>query len=131
MTSTMDNIKIGDYFTRIPKCEADGSNYTIYKARMEYAADSASIRDHLDGTAIAPFPVTVPGIGATQAELTSFAQYERELTLFRARQGVLKQAIASTIPDDLFFARSERRRRRRHVEASSRGIRAQIQDGRS
>ena len=99
----MDNIKIGDYFTRIPKCEADGSNYTIYKARMEYAADSASIRDHLDGTAIAPFPVTVPGIGATQAELTSFAQYERELTLFRARQGVLKQAIASTIPDDLFL----------------------------
>jgi hypothetical protein len=37
------NTKLGEYFLCIPKCEADGTNWSIYKHRLSYAADAAGL----------------------------------------------------------------------------------------
>ncbi|KAJ7738717.1 hypothetical protein B0H16DRAFT_1325208, partial [Mycena metata] len=46
--------KLSDYFLRVPKCEADGTNWNIYKSRFIYAADTAGLKEHLDATQVAP-----------------------------------------------------------------------------
>ncbi|KAJ7315483.1 hypothetical protein DFH08DRAFT_820414 [Mycena albidolilacea] len=33
--------KPADFFLRIPKCEGDGTNWSVYKSRFSYAADAA------------------------------------------------------------------------------------------
>ena len=56
------NGKVLEFFTKIPKLETDRSNWVIFKNQFLYAADVASLKEHIqvDGTGAAPRPVTFP-----------------------------------------------------------------------
>ena len=66
------NGKVIEIFAKIPKLEADGSNWVIFKDRFLFAAAAASLRDHIDGKGAAPKPVTF----ASSSGLLSAAQQE-------------------------------------------------------
>ncbi|KAJ7105548.1 hypothetical protein C8R44DRAFT_581935, partial [Mycena epipterygia] len=100
----LSNAKLGDYFLRIPKCEADGTNWSVYKHRFTYAADASGLGDHLNDTYLPPVPPTPPSsTPPSQAELDRKDTYEKALKAFKSGEAVVKQAIASTIPDAMFL----------------------------
>ncbi|KAJ7615618.1 hypothetical protein DFH06DRAFT_1239637, partial [Mycena polygramma] len=96
------NSKLSDYFLRVPKCEADGTNWSIYKNRFSYAADAAGLADHLVDTHVAPVAPTTAS-PPTAAENAALEAHEKELKVFKSGQAIVKQAIASSIPDPLFL----------------------------
>ncbi|KAF7333873.1 Retrovirus-related Pol polyprotein from transposon TNT 1-94 [Mycena venus] len=100
------NSKPADFFLRIPKCEADGTNWSVYKSRFSYAADAAGLSDHLLDTYLAPAaPVTTttPPQALTPTEVAAIEAHDKELKIWKSGQAIVKQAIASTIPDALFL----------------------------
>ncbi|KAJ7663754.1 hypothetical protein DFH06DRAFT_986601, partial [Mycena polygramma] len=94
--------KPSDFFLRIPKCEGDGTNWSVYKSRFTYAADAAGMSDHLLDTYIAPTPPTTAS-PPTAAEAAALDAYDKELKIWKSGQAIVKQAVASTIPDALFL----------------------------
>ncbi|KAJ6586057.1 hypothetical protein B0H19DRAFT_1250793 [Mycena capillaripes] len=68
------NSKLSDYFLRVPKCEEDGSNWSVYKNRLMYAADAATLGDHLSLTytaSVTPAMSTQPTATETAAQQAS------------------------------------------------------------
>jgi hypothetical protein len=96
------NSKPSDFFLYIPKCEGDGTNWSIYKSRFSYAVDAAGMSDHLSDTHLAPTAQTTAS-PFTATEATSLEAHEKELKIWKFGQAIVKQAIASTIPDALFL----------------------------
>ena len=43
------NGKVIKFFAKIPRLEADGSNWVIFKDRFLYAAATVSLLNHIDG----------------------------------------------------------------------------------
>ena|SRR5882762_6116716 len=102
----MSTGKLLEFFIRIPKLLPDGSNWVIFKDRFAFAAAAAVLNKHLDGTATEPgspaFSVTGP-TPLTAAQTTEVEAYKAALSIWQTGEAVLKQAIASTIPDSLFL----------------------------
>ena len=98
--STANNKQL-EFFARIPKLESDGSNWVIFKDRFLYAAAAASLKDHIDGTASAP----VAPVGSSTKPLPEdvMAEYEAALAKWNIDEAIIRQAIASIIPDSLFL----------------------------
>ena len=96
------NGKPSDFFLRIPKCEVDGTNWSVYKSRFSFAADAAGLADHLLETHIAPIAPTISS-PPTATDTVALEAYDKELKAFKSGQAIVKQAIASTIPDGLFL----------------------------
>ncbi|KAJ7330318.1 hypothetical protein DFH08DRAFT_966885 [Mycena albidolilacea] len=65
--------KPADFFLCIPKCEGDGTNWSVYKTVL------------------------------TPAEVTAAEAYNKELKVYKSGQAIVKQVIASTIPNALFL----------------------------
>jgi hypothetical protein len=102
----MSSGKLLDFFVRIPKLLPDGSNWVIFKDRFAFATAAAVLHKHLDGlaselTALA-FSLTGP-MPLTAVQTAEVEAYEAALLIWQTGEAVLKQAIASTIPDSLFL----------------------------
>ena len=99
------NGKVIEFFAKIPRLEADGSNWVIFKDRFLYAAAAASLLDHIDGKGAAPKPVTFASssgpLSADQRE--ALDDYAEQLSRWQSNEAIIRQAIASTIPDSLFL----------------------------
>jgi hypothetical protein len=96
------NSKPADFFLRIPKCEAYGTNWSVYKSRFKFAADATGMANHLLATYLAPTAPTTAS-PPTPAEAAALEAHKKELKLYKSGQAIVKQAIASTIPDALFL----------------------------
>ncbi|KAI0739283.1 hypothetical protein C8Q80DRAFT_1112988, partial [Daedaleopsis nitida] len=117
-------VKLGnDDSVRVPRLEASGGNWVLFKARLTWAADVKGVAGHLDGTSQEPTapagataltvtaaPATGTAATTTTATTTTAAtldpsqvQYETDLATWRKGEVVLKQLLASTIPDSLFM----------------------------
>ncbi|KAF8811069.1 hypothetical protein BYT27DRAFT_7064489, partial [Phlegmacium glaucopus] len=95
-------------FAHIPKLEIDGSNWVIFKDRFLFAAAAASLKGHIDGTGKPPVAVTVPAIQVGMEPLTkeqkeSLIEYENSRVKWEMEENIVKQALASVIPDSLFI----------------------------
>lgn len=118
------SVKLGDDFVRVPRLEAAGANWVLYKDRMLWAADAKGIRGHLDGSTTEPVrpastaaqattAATQAGTGtaaATTQTTTTVAapdpaqiKYEEDLVQWRKNEAIVKQLIAATISDSLFL----------------------------
>ncbi|KAJ7223769.1 hypothetical protein C8J57DRAFT_991787, partial [Mycena rebaudengoi] len=86
----------------IPKCKADGTNWSVYKSRFSYAANAAGMGDHLLKTHVAPTAPTTAS-PPMAAEAIALEAHDKELKAFKSGQAIVKQAIVSTIPDPLFL----------------------------
>src|SRR5882762_1953369 len=100
------NGKLLEFFVRIPKLEVDGSNWVIFKDCFAFAAAAAGLEKHIDGTGSAPNP-PVFALGGptplTTAQTTEIEQYEEKQSKWMMGEAVVRQAIATTIPDSLFI----------------------------
>lgn len=100
----MASVKLDDFF-RVPKLEVDGSNWVVYKDRLQWAADARGYLFHLDGTHSVPTAPPAPADPAapTPAETAALATYNTALAEWTKGEAIVKQMIASTIPDSLFM----------------------------
>ena len=98
------NSKLLEFFVHIPKLEVDGSNWVIFKDRFLFAAAAASLKNHIDGIGeapVAPTPVTREPLTEVQEE--ALKEYELLHTKWEMEENIVKQALASVIPDSLFI----------------------------
>jgi hypothetical protein len=98
------NSKLLEFFTHILKLEPDGSNWVIFKDCFLYVADAASLKPHVDGTGKVPVAIMVVSAGAlTEQQAKELKEYEEALTKWQVEEAIIRQAIASIIPDSLFL----------------------------
>jgi hypothetical protein len=98
--------KLGDDFLRVPKLASDGKNWVIYKDRLMLSLDAHGISGHLDGTSTEPKDPVVRDLVAaqlTEDEEKAVTAYQKELRGWKQSEAIVKQEIASTIPDSLFM----------------------------
>ena len=75
----------------VPKLSADGSNWVIYRDRMDWAMSSRDLGDHLTND-------TMPaayGLAGTIGGVTAPTRWARG-------EATVKQAIAASVPDSVF-----------------------------
>src|SRR6202522_339702 len=99
------NGKILEFFTKIPKLEADGSNWVIFKDRFLFAAAAASLVSHIDGTGVAPTLETgFPRCGLlSEAQQAELDKYTSDLAGWETDEAMIRQALASSISDSLIL----------------------------
>jgi len=101
--------KLGDDFLCVPKLAADGENWVTYKVRLQWSIDARGLLSHLDGTEKKPVdPSMLTGRGASWVpsmpdEMKEIVVYNSANKEWRMGEAVVKQQIASTIPDTLFI----------------------------
>ena len=99
--------KLGDEFLRIPKLDVSGSNWVIFKDRFIWALDACGILDHVDGTSkelANPISVEDQAKGALTTEQTKIeTDWRKDTREWKQGEAVVKQQIASSIPDSLFM----------------------------
>ena len=90
---------------QIPKLETDGSNWVIFKDHFIFAAAAADLEKHIDGMGTIPIPPAF-ALGPTPLTAEQMAEvklYEENQSKWVTNEAVIKQAIATTIPDSLFI----------------------------
>ena len=98
------NSKLLEFFIHIPKLEVDGSNWVIFKDRFLFAAAAASLKGHIDGTGKPPVnPVLTPCEPLTEDQKLVINEYNTLLMKWEMEENIVKQALASVIPDSLFI----------------------------
>ncbi|KAG1819126.1 uncharacterized protein BJ212DRAFT_1268541 [Suillus subaureus] len=103
------NSKLREDFLCVPKLAADGENWMTYKDRMQWSVDACGFLGHLDGTNKKPVDtLTLSGRGASWSpsmmdEVRELAAYKTTLKEWGMGEAIMKQQIASTIPDSLFI----------------------------
>ena len=98
------NSKLLKFFVHIPKLEIDGSNWVIFKDCFFFAAATASLKGHIDGTGKPPEnPMPISCGPLTEDQKTAMSEYGALLTKWEMKENIVKQALASVIPDSLFI----------------------------
>ena len=97
------NIKLGNNFLPIPKLPANRKGFVIWKERLELSICACGLYGHLDGTVTRlDNPSTRPkGSTLTVEEVSSNAQYVKDLNQYLQVEAVVFQQIALTIPNSL------------------------------
>src|SRR5580765_1299605 len=57
----MSTTKLGDDLMRVPKLDAGGNNWVIYKDRFLWAIDARGLLEHVDGSEREPSKPTLKG----------------------------------------------------------------------
>ena len=99
------NGKLLEFFLRLLKLSVDGANWIVFRDRFVFAADAASLLNHIDGKGSVPtelFPKTA-GMTMSADQTTKWADYETEKKIWYQGEAVVKQGIAGAIPDSLFI----------------------------
>jgi hypothetical protein len=108
-TNTLSSTaKLGEYFAKLPACKADGTNWVFFRDRFLFAIDAAGLSDHFEagpfGTAAAPTaPTVVDTANPTADEVKANNDYLARRRFWKSEQAVIKQGLASVIPDSLFL----------------------------
>ena len=100
------NRKLLKFFVRIPKLEIDGLNWVIFKDHFAFAAAAADLKKHTDrtGTPLNPPIFTWTGpTPLTSDQITEYEEYQGKQSKWLMGEAVIKQAIATMIPDSLFI----------------------------
>ena len=108
--------KLGDDLMKVPKLDASGTNWVIYKDRFLWAVDARGLLDHVDGSGWEPRrpPVMMTRVtganGIEKDEETPdnddeirLLQWQEQVKMWKRGEAVIKQQIAATIPDSLFI----------------------------
>jgi hypothetical protein len=112
--------KLGDDLMKVPRLEAGGANWVVYRDRFLWSVDARGLLEHVDGSEKEPVcpvkPRMVPRKDSegketrdlvhapyTQEEERSIKEWKAELKAWKRGEAVVKQQIAATIPDSLFM----------------------------
>ena len=86
--------------------EIDGSNGVIFKDRFAFAAAAADLEKHIDRTGTPlnlPIFIWTGPTPLTSDQITEYEEYEVKQLKWLMGEAVIKQAIATMIPDSLFI----------------------------
>ena len=104
-TMSTANGKVLEFFTKIPKLEANGSNWVIFKDCFLFAVAAASLSSHIDGTGAEP--TLAPGIPRSGVLLESqqekLNKFTSNFAQWQSDEAIIRQVIASSILDSLFL----------------------------
>jgi len=112
--------KLGDDLMKVPKLEAGGANWVIYKDRFIWSVDARGLLEHVDGSEREPVcpvkPRMVPKKDSegnntrktvqathTRGEERNMKEWKMVLKEWKQGEAIVKQQIAATIPDSLFM----------------------------
>ncbi|KAF7355977.1 hypothetical protein MVEN_00927100 [Mycena venus] len=96
--------KLGKYFTKLPACKANGTNWVFFRDRFLFTLDAAGLSEHFDTIAAAPIaPSFVDPKAPTADEVKANMEYLMWKRIWKLEQAVIKQGLASVIPDSLFL----------------------------
>ena len=112
--------KLGDDLMKVPKLEAGGANWVVYKDRFVWSVDARGLLEHVDGSEREPVcpvkPRMVPRKDSegkdtrdvvqaayTREEERDIKEWKAELKEWKRGEAIVKQQIAATIPDSLFM----------------------------
>jgi hypothetical protein len=112
--------KLGDDLMKVPRLEAGGVNWVVYKDRFLWSVDARGLLEHVDGSEREPMcpvkPQMVPRkddegkdtrdfvqAAYTQEEKREIKEWKAELKEWKRGEAIVKQQIAATIPDSLFM----------------------------
>ena len=87
----------------LPKLAADGSNWIIWKTRMQVFLGAKKIIAHLDSSAAPPQEPQPPATNANNDELKMYEKEKEKFTLWTQGDTEAKHYIISTIPDSLLI----------------------------
>jgi hypothetical protein len=99
------NGKVLEFFTKIPKLEADGSNWVILKDCFLFVAVAVFLSAHIDGMGAEPtlsmgFPVS--GI-LSESQKKELDKFTLDSAHWQSDEAIIRQVIASSISDSLFL----------------------------
>ena len=100
------NVKHGDEFWRVPKLDASGKDWPLWKGRLELSLLARGLSEHLTGTGIPIDPAVGKPAGwspATADELIAKQAYETDIKKWNEDDVIIRQQIAVLIPDSLFI----------------------------
>jgi hypothetical protein len=100
------NGKLLKFFVQIPKLEIDGLNSVIFQDHFIFVAATTNLGMHIDGmgTVLNPPAFSLGSPTPLTADQTAeIEQYEEKQSKWMMGKAVIKQAIATTIPDFLFI----------------------------
>ncbi|KAJ7620713.1 hypothetical protein DFH06DRAFT_1233588 [Mycena polygramma] len=114
MNPLSSTARLGEYFTKLPACKADGTNWVFFRDRFLFALDAAGLSDHFETTAAAPAaPTIVDAAAPTTEEAKANDKYLARRRVWKSEQAIIKQGLASVIPDALFLKVKGKRWRRK------------------
>ena len=104
----MSTTKLGEYFAKLPACKANGTNQIFFQDHFLFAVNAASLSDHFNdgptGTTSEPTePQVADPTNLTAKEKEAIKQYILTRHIWKSEQAVIKQGVASVIPDLLFL----------------------------
>ena len=105
---------------KVPKLEAGGANWVIYKDRFLWSIDARILLEHIDGSEREPICLVKPSYTSkvdtsgndtgimvqtpfTADEVKKINKWKVELKEWKQGEAVVKQQIATTISDSLFM----------------------------
>ena len=99
------NGKVLEFFAKIPKLEADGSNLVIYKDHSFFAAAAASLLSHIDGmdVKLTLSPGFLRSGSLSELQQVEFNKYTLDLAQWQSDEAIIRQAIAMSISDSLYL----------------------------
>src|ERR1700761_2094725 len=98
--------KLGEYFAKLPACKADGTNWVFFRDRFAFAIDAAGLSDHFEDLITSELPVAptvVDPQNPTAEETKANDDFLKCRRFWRSEQAVIKQGLATVIPDSLFL----------------------------
>jgi len=105
LTSTT---KLREYFAKLPAYKANGTNWIFFQDCFFFAVDTAGLSDYFDDgptgmTSEPTEPQVADPTKPTPEEKEAFKQYPLIKCIWKSEQAIIKQGIASVIPDSLFL----------------------------
>jgi hypothetical protein len=100
------NVKYGDEFWRIPKLDASGKDWPLWKGRLELSLLARGLLGHLTDAGKPIDPAEGKSAGwspTTAAEIAATATYEADIIKWNNNNIIVRQQIAVLIPDSLFI----------------------------
>ena len=104
-TMSSANGKVLEFFTKIPKLEADRSNWVMYKDYFFFAVAAASLLSHIGGMGVKlTLALGFPRSGSLpELQQVVLNKYTSDLSQWQSDEAIIRQAIATSISDSLFL----------------------------
>jgi len=100
------NVKHGDEFWKVPKLDASGKDWPLWKGRLELSLLARGLAGHLTGNGMPISPAVGKPAGwspTSPTELADQTAYETAIKKWNDDDVIVRQQIAVLIPDSLFI----------------------------
>ncbi|KAG1881275.1 hypothetical protein F4604DRAFT_1922286 [Suillus subluteus] len=100
------NIKHGDEFWKVPKLDASGKDWPLWKGRLELSLLGRGLSGHLTGLGKPINPAAGHAAGwspTTTTEIAEMQAYETAIIKWDKKDVIVRQQIAVLVPDSLFI----------------------------